>query len=171
MPHKVFQCKACVDLHERPINSKCQYIKESDRSEQDIESTSDQMDISKQILNELKQINGHIAKVEETVENQDKGHSNSPKSVASSTTTASQKDGDLILPSLSGLRQSRQLQTKVDQRLQELQAINLQGKFKSQRGGVNETIYCKHEEPWPQNFILSGSNKTRTSYDNPSMSQ
>ena len=82
MAHKVCQCKACGDLNERPINSKCQYIKESDSSEQDIESTSDQMDINKQILNELKQLNGRIAKVEEKVENQDKGHVNSPKSVA-----------------------------------------------------------------------------------------
>ena len=69
------------------------------------------------------------------------------------------------------MRQSSQLQAQVDRRLQELQAINLQGKFKSQCGGVNETVWCKREVPWPQNFILSGSNKSRTSYDSLSMSQ
>ena len=171
MVRKVFQCKVCGDTHERPINSKCQYINDSDNIDQDSDNNSGQMDINKQILDELKQLNGRIAKVAEKVENHDKEQVNSPKSVTSNTMTASQNDGDLILPSLCGLRQPSQLQTQVDRRLQELQAINLQGKFKSQHGGVNETIWCKREVPWPQNFILSGSNKSRTSYDSLSMSQ
>ena len=71
MPRKVFQCKAWGDQHERPINSKCQYVKESDSSDVDNESSSSagQMDINKQILQELKQLNGRIAKVEERVDN------------------------------------------------------------------------------------------------------
>ena len=176
MPRKVFQCKACGDQHERPINSKCQYVKESDSSDVDNESSSSagQMDINKQILQELKQLNGRIAKVEERVDNQEKGHCVSHKSVKSVSTTesaSSQDDAELMLPSLSSLKSSRQLQSQVDQRLQELQAINMQGKFKSQRGGSNETVYCKREVPWPHNFILSGSSKSRISYDNLSMSQ
>ena len=165
MPGKVFSCKACGDTHERPINSKCQYVKDVDSIDQDSDNNSDQMDINRQILDELKQLSGRIAKVEERVDNNDKVQISSPKSVASSAMTASQSDGDLTFPSLKGFRQSRQLQTQVDQRLQELQAINLQGKFKSQRGGVNETVWCKWEVPWPQNSILSGSNKARMSYD------
>ena len=159
-------------MHEGPINSKCQHIKESDNSDQEIDTTSgaEQMDINIQILNELKQLNGRIAKVEEKVESEDKGHVNSPKSVTSAMSTTSQSDGDFILPTLSGLRQSRQLQSQVYQRLQEVQAINLQGKFRSQRGGSNEIVWCKREVPWPQNFILSGSSITRVSYDNLSMS-
>ena len=100
------------------------------------------MDINKQILNELKQLNGRISKVEEKVECQDKGHISSPKSVKSATSTASsnQVDADLVLPSLSGLRNSKHLQTQVDQRLQELQVINMQGKLKSQRG-ILMTLY------------------------------
>ena len=47
----------------------------------------------------------------------------------------------------------------------------MQGKFKSQRGGSNDTVWCKREVPWPHNFILSGSSKSRTSYDSLSMSQ
>ena len=78
MPRKVFQCKACGNQHERPINSKCQ---------------------------------------------------------------TSQDAADLILPSLSGLKNSRQLQSQVDQRLQELQAINMQGKFIT--GGSSESVYCR----------------------------
>ena len=135
MPRKVFHCKTCGDVHERPINSKCQHI---DTSELDNESVSGagQMDINKQILNELKQLNGRISKVKEKVESQDKGHISSPKYVKSATSMASSSkvDADLVLPSLSGLRNSKHLQTQVDQGLQELQAINMQGKFKSQRG-------------------------------------
>ena len=175
MPRKVFQCKACGDLHERPINTKCQYVKESDNSDVDSDNTSGagQMDIQMQILHELKQLNGRVAKVEEKVENQEKEQWNSPKSSKSWSTTAStsQDDADLVLPSLTSLKNSTQLQSQVDRRLQELQAINLQGKFKSQRGGSGETVYCKREVPWPHNFILSGSSKSRISYDNLSMSQ
>ena len=98
MPRKVFQCKACGDHHERPINSKCQYMKESDTSDADNDSSrgAGQMDINKQILQELKQLNGRIAKVEERVENQEKGQCNSPKSVksVSSTASTSQNDAD-----------------------------------------------------------------------------
>ena len=55
MPRKVFQCKACGDVHERPINSKCQHIKDIDTSELDNDSVNgaEQMDVNKQILNEL----------------------------------------------------------------------------------------------------------------------
>ena len=176
MPRKVFQCKACGDQHERPINSKCQYVKEGDTSDMDndISSSNDQMDINKQILAELKQLSGRMSKVEEKVDNQDKGQYNSPKSVksvASTASTRSQDNAELVLPSLNSLKSSRHLQSQVDQRLQELQAINMQGKFKSQRGGSSETVYCKKEVPWPHNFILSGSSKSRISYDNLSMSQ
>ena len=48
--------------------------------------------------------------------------------------------------------------------------LNEQGKFKSQRGG-SDTVYCKIEVPWPHNYILTGSTKSRASYDNLSMSQ
>ena len=45
-----------------------------------------------------------------------------------------------------------------------------QGKFKSQRG-TKDTVSCKKEVPWPHNYILSGTNKNCTSYDNLLMSQ
>ena len=175
MPRKLFKCKACGDTHERPINSKCQHIDNIETSDLDGDSVSEagQMDINQQILHELKQLSGRISKVEQKVDSQDKGHFDSPKSVNSATSTASssQVDADLVLPTLTGLKNAKHLQTQVDQRLQELQAINMQGKFKSQRGGSSDTVWCKREVPWPQNFILSGSSKSRTSYDNLSMSQ
>ena len=56
MPRKVFQCKACGEVHERPINSKCQNVQESDTSDLDNDSVNGagQMDINKQILHKLK---------------------------------------------------------------------------------------------------------------------
>ena len=126
-------------------------MKESDTSDVDNESVNGagQMNINKQILQELKQLNDRIAKVEEKVENQEKGQLNSPKSVKSASMMAStsQADADLILPSLSGLKNSKQLQSQVDQRLQELQAINMKGKFKSQQGASNDTVWCKRKVP------------------------
>ena len=35
---------------------------------------------------------------------------------------------------------------------------------KSQRGG-NEQIFVKRQVPWPQNYVLSGTAKTRVCYD------
>ena len=108
--------------------------------EQDNESvngaSAEQNCINRQILNELKQLNGRTAKVDEKVENQHKGLVISPKLVNSTTSTVSQylSDGDFILPSLNGLGNSRLLQSQVNQRLQEPQVINFQGKLRSQGG-------------------------------------
>ena len=84
---------------------------------------------------------------------------------------ASTSEDDLILPTLSTLRQSRSIQEQVDTRIKELQAVDKdKGKFKSQRGG-SETIWVKNEIAWPHKFVLSGSSKTRVTYDNLSLSQ
>ena len=48
--------------------------------------------------------------------------------------------------------------------------ISQKGKCKSQHGG-SETVFVKKEIPWPQNYILGGSTKSRVSYDNLSISQ
>ena len=48
--------------------------------------------------------------------------------------------------------------------------MNEQGKFKSQRRG-SETIYVKKEVPWPHNYVLGGSKKSRVSYDVLTLSQ
>ena len=66
MPHKVFECKACEETNERPINSKCKWVKESIDQDTDSISTSEnnQMGINKQIQEELKQLNGRTTHVE-----------------------------------------------------------------------------------------------------------
>ena len=84
---------------------------------------------------------------------------------------ASTSEEDLILPTLSTLRQSRSIQEQVDTQIKELQAVDKEkGKFKSQRGG-SETIWVKNEIAWPHNFVLSGSSKARVTYDSLSLSQ
>ena len=55
-------------------------------------------------------------------------------------------------------------------RIRDLQTATEKGKLKSQRGG-SETVFVKKEVPWPQNFILGGSNKSRLSYGSLSISQ
>ena len=75
----------------------------------------------------------------------------------------------MVLPSLHTLKSSVRDPEEVDRRLEELKQLNLQGNYKSQRGG-NEVVWCKKEVLWPQNFILSGSTKSRTTYDSLTMS-
>ena len=48
--------------------------------------------------------------------------------------------------------------------------MNEKGMFKTQRGGT-EQISIKYQVPWPQNFVLAGTSKTRVSYDSLSIFQ
>ena len=43
------------------------------------------------------------------------------------------------------------------------------GKFRSQRGWPKDNYWCKKEIPWPQNYILSGTSKSRTTYNSLTM--
>ena len=59
------------------------------------------------------------------------------------------------------------LQLKVDQRLQELSDLAKSGTFqkiKSQRGGPVDVL-IKNRVRWPHEYVLSGLNKERVSYD------
>ena len=89
---------------------------------------------------------------------------------SSSKETADEQDEELILPTISSLQSSSRSQDQVEDRIKELQMISQKGKCKSQRGG-SETVFVKKEIPWPQNYILGGSTKSRVSYDNLSISQ
>ena len=57
-------------------------------------------------------------------------------SVKSSVNSSQEEDDDYVLPSISTLKQSKQIQKQLDDRVKQLQAMNEQGKFKSQRGGT-----------------------------------
>ena len=170
MPRKNFDCGKCGGSHPRPINSKCKFEMQNNDVN---ESSADTMDTNSLILQELKSLSGRMAEMEWKVD----GAVHSPgSSLASSCKTtppaedSEEEDDELILPSIKSLQQSKRMQAQVDQRIQQLKDLNEQGKFKSQRGG-KDTVWVKKEVPWPQNFILGGSNKNRVTYDALSMSQ
>ena len=76
----------------------------------------------------------------------------------------------IATPNLNALRQDALIQLKVEQRLKELQETEKQGKLKSLRGGMVE-VMVKNKVKWPHEYILSGSNKERVSYDQLSVVQ
>ena len=171
---KTFDCNKCGGHHIRPINRSCKNTKNNEQS----------IDTNAQILHELKSLSGCMSHMETKMESfsatvpspaRSSCSQRSPASTQGSRTPmkdlASTSEEDLILPTLSTLRQSRSIQEQVDTRIKELQAVDKEkGKFKSQRGG-SETIWVKNEISWPHNFVLSGSSKTRVTYDSLSLSQ
>ena len=78
---------------------------------------------------------------------------------------------DVVTLSLEGLKGSAHIQAKVEARLAELHTLQTKGKFRSQRGGAKDNYWWKKEVPWPQNYILTGTSKSRTTYDSLTMSQ
>ena len=76
-------------------------------------------------------------------------------------------DAELVMPSRKFIKEDPNIQQQVKARMEELKHINdrdCQGKFKSQRS-VNDDVTVKFKIPWPQNQVLSGSNRSRPSYD------
>ena len=161
----VFLCNKCNETHERPINSKCTMTQQSQQSEQ---NPTVQESTNELILHELQSLSNRMTAMEHKVNNP---VVSTPVSTASSASRRSSRQTDeLVLPTIATLNSSRSVQRQVDDRLKELQSINESGKFKSNRGGL-ETVFVKKEVPWPQSYILGGSNKGRVSYDALSMSQ
>ena len=171
---KTFDCNACGDRHQRPINSKCTRIMDSEAEDGISVTSAGQSDINLQILNELKSLSGRMSAMEERVDKVEKPGSQkmsvAPGTTAPASTIASGTASDTVIPSIDFLKASDTIQARVDDRIRELQAVHPQGKFKSQRGG-SDTYWCRREIPWPQNHILSGTSKSRVSYDNLSMAQ
>ena len=170
MPSKTFDCKKCNGHHTRPINSKCQNVSQNSSSDSDRpEGLSE--DLSVKILQELQALSGRMSTIEDRVNQQDQAAVAVTSPTRSQTSmTTSEPESDLMLPTMDALKRSSTVQAQVDSRLRELNSLTDKGKFKSQRGG-SETVWVKKEVPWPQNHILSGSNKSRISYDALSISQ
>ena len=85
----------------------------------------------------------------------------------SSSSDDDSSDAEMVMPSKKFIKEDPKLQKKVKERMDELKKINdrdLQGKFKSQRS-VNDEVTVKFKIPWPQNQVLSGSTRSRPSYD------
>ena len=175
---KVFHCSACGGQHKRPVGAKCQnqnnHIAESTSSDmQSTQSTSD--NTNTEILNALNAVSYRLSAIEQRIDRTEEQLKNRPLAEADaigdvSTSSSQEVDvtsdagGDAAIPSTQFLKKSHHIQAAVDERLQELARINEQGRFKSQRGGSDQ-IHVKHQVPWPQNHVLSGTSKSRTSYD------
>ena len=154
-----------------------------------------------QILAELKRVNARLDAVEDKVENNSNGgarpkerQSKKEQSKLSSKYSGthcekvsskkknvvvksdSESDSDSSIPDLHVLRNSEIIQRKVDARLRELEVINetsgmhLSTKLKSKRGGPVD-VYVKHKVAWPHEAILGGTNRSRVTYDQLTLSQ
>ena len=172
-PQKV-HCSKCNIKHTRPVGKKCSKAK-SDKVGNEIgpdfdqnEVQNEQTDINNTILNELRLLSGRMTDLEAKVDSSAPSPSQSARS--SRSTPLQSTEDDILLPSLNSLKDSPAIQRQIDARLKDLSTGMNQGKFKSQRGG-SETVWVKAEVQWPQNHILTGSTKSRPSYDSLSIAQ
>ena len=95
------------------------------------------------ILQELKNLSSRMTVMEQKVNDRDSCLV-SP-SIKSSVSNRQEEDDEYVLPSISTLKQSKQIQRQVDDRVKQLQAMNEQGKFKSQGGERN--CICQKRGP------------------------
>ena len=174
---KLFYCSKCGEEHRRPVGSKCQLYVESTSSTSTTlrdENVNDSTNL--QILSALNAVSCRLSAIEQRIdrtEEQLQGHVKTGSDIAGSLNASStplqdvgeESDaGDVVIPSTKFLKTSKSIQDAVDIRLQELAKLNEQGKFKSQRGN-NDQVTVKQQIPWPQNYILAGTSKSRVTYD------
>ena len=111
-------------------------------------------------LSRLEAIGKRIDKTEEHIYGKSDGYSGGVRSsgvnFSSSKSAADYSDAedDAFIPSTKFLKSSHSILHPVDQRLEELVAINQKGMFKSQWGGT-EQISVKYQVPWPRKFVLA----------------
>ena len=195
---KVFYCSKCQKEHERPVGKKCQVklAGESFSSTSEVaasSSTSDISAVSDQILSKLQQMgeqmelmdrrvrhteaaleqgSSHVSPLPSTSRSQHGTATVSNHSITfpdSNVTEANQS----VVPSIEFLRSNESVQCEVEKCLAELRTLNesaTKGRVKSQRGGPGD-IFVKKSVDWPQNFILTGNQKTRPTYDDLSFTQ
>ena len=160
-PVKEFLCKSCGDVHKRPINSKCPFPAKSDDtvyvSNDSPVNLEETRALNMQILAELKNLGGRMSAMEERMASKEATEVSKPTQQPSAT-ASSPSPGQLdqmVVPTMAALQGSQSIQSEVD--------LNEAGKSKSQRG-ENEIVWVKRQVPWPQNLVLGGNNKSRTSY-------
>ena len=106
---KTFDCNACRDRHQRPINSKCTRIVDS---EPENGHSAGQSDINLQILNELKSLNGRMSAMKERVGKVEKPRLQPDPDGARTSATVSTTASDSVIPSLDFLRASDTIQAR-----------------------------------------------------------
>ena len=160
------------------MGSKCQLYAESTTSTSTTVSGQNMDEnANSQILSALNVVSCRLSAIEHRIERTEeqlqgcvKAGSDAASTLNVSTTPSQDVDedsdagDDALIPSTKFLKTSTHIQEAVDRRLQELAKINEQGKFKSQRGN-NDQVTVKQQVPWPQNYVLAGTSKTRITYD------
>ena len=182
---KVFHCSKCQEEHSRPVGKKCtKSAGESFSSAAQVPARPSPMNkitASDQILSQLHQIGEKMEAMDRRVQRTEAALEQGSSCVNLLPTTSqgqSQYDtvshgidtelasSQSVVPSMSFLK-NESVQHEVEKRLTELKNLNEsanKGRVKSQRGGPGE-IFVKKSIDWPQHFILTGTHKTRPSYD------
>ena len=173
---KVFKCSACGGQHARPVGAKCQVVGVKNNDTTVDAGLDSPDDTNTKILNALSAVSSRLTAIEQRIEKTEeqlqntKSGSDGVKLARLGTSTQEELDedsdvgDDAVIPTIKFLKSSKQIQSAVDHRLQELSRINDQGMYKSQRGGKDQ-VMVKHQVPWPQNYVLAGTSKNRVTYD------
>ena len=107
---KTFDCNACGDKHQRPINSKFTRFVESETEDNNsVSSAGGQSDINLQILNELKNLSSSMTVMEQSGKAENSSIS-AAASGAGSSITASAAATDSVIRSLDFLKASDPIQ-------------------------------------------------------------
>ena len=160
------------------MGSKCQlYVESTASTSATLRDDNVDDSTNSQILSALNAVSCRLSAIEQRIdrtEEQLQGHVKTGSDIAGSLNASStplqdvgeESDAgdDVVIPSTKFLKTSKSIQDAVDIRLQELAKLNEQGKFKSQRGN-NDQVTVKQQIPWPQNYILAGTSKSRVTYD------
>ena len=185
---KVYHCSNCSSQHERPVGKKCQFKDQGESLPTDVEVAAPPSSgtlLSEQILLQLLQLGDKMDSMEKRVQwteatlgqgNSQVGQILSSSSVKNAENTVAHSsvteevNSESVVPSIEFLRQNDALQSEVDRRLAELRNLNesaTRGRVKSQWG----VLVIKRVVDWPENFILTGAQKTRPTYDDLSITQ
>ena len=123
MPSKTFNCKKCNGHHTRPINSKCQNVSQNNSSNSDRPEELSE-DLSVKILQELQALSGRMSTIKDRVNQQDQAAASVASPTRSQTsTTTSEPESDLMLPTMDTLESSSTVQVDFDSRLRELNSL------------------------------------------------
>ena len=136
--------------------------------------------INSQILEQLQQIGKRLEKIENadckktSDRSKIKGkHVSKSKKVLTNKNNPKVETPDRKIPTLDSIKEDAMIQSRVEQRLQELSELDKTGtvqKLKSQRG-VQVEVLIKNRVKWPHDYVLSGLNKGRVSYNQLSVTQ
>ena len=172
-----------TDTQKPSTSDSTQYASPRGATVSDETTNSVQSAINIQILEQLDRLGKRLDNIEKSSQckkTSDKTKIKKTKSKQSSTSRKTETvpqsaaaNDQILNTNIGTLRQDAFIQAQVQQRLHELANLANPGnseKIKSQRGGKVE-ILVKNRVKWPHEFILSGLNKERITYDQLNVTQ